>query len=117
MSELTQAQVNAAMDAGFAAGQAAGTWFGDPDTDWERVRTMLDDGDPEIYDSVHLPDLSGEMADGLTPRDLCSFLGIDPDDLDTWDLDTLCRAWEDAVTDGFWDEVQRQAAYHTERVR
>ncbi len=112
MGELTQENVNAAMELGLEAGRAAATWFGQPDTDWAAVRSMLDDGDPELFDGVNLPNLSGEWADGQTPRTLCEDLDLDPDALDEWDIGTLCSAWEEAVSDGYWQEVERQAAHH-----
>lgn len=89
------------------AGEAAASWCIDGNTTDETKAKILkgyEDGDPEVMDMFRLPDLSGEWADGPTPRSLAEDIGIEEDDER---LDDACSAWEEAVSDGFWNELIR----------
>lgn len=47
----------------------------------KKILLGIDEGDPEIMDSLPHADLSGEYAEGLTPRKLLAELGIADDQL------------------------------------
>jgi hypothetical protein len=95
------------------AGVAAASWIFDGSTDraaYARVLAGITDGDPMVLDAYRVPDLSGEFADGYTPRDLAIELDLDPDDADDADaIGTVCDAWEAGASEGFWHEVERIA--------
>ena len=103
------AVINKARNLGRDAGEAAGSWAADGNTDAsaaDRVLTMLEDGDPQAWDYLpRIPNLSGEMADDPTPRTLADDLGIDPEsDL----LEAACEAWEDGVFQTFELACERE---------
>lgn len=80
---------------------AAATWFetDDPGT----LLAMIRDGDQRVDDYLPAqPNLSGEMADGMTPARLLDELGEDIDDVDPDDVDAICTAYETAVA-GHWE--------------
>lgn len=90
---------------GREAGENAASWCIDGNTTDEtkaRIIRGYDDGDPEIMDMFRLPDLSGEYADGPTPRSLAEDIGIEEDDER---MDGACTAWEEAVSKSFWREL------------
>ena len=63
----------------------------------ERILAGLDDGDPEILDGIPAADLSGQWADGLTPRGLLDWIGADPDSTRAAEAESdLCDAYESA---------------------
>jgi len=79
----------------------------------QSVIRQLEDGDPAIYDSFRLPDLSGEWGGDPTPHDLFdSCMGFEyfPDADDHMDImDELCTAWEQAVSESFYSTLEQSA--------
>jgi hypothetical protein len=74
MDDLTQYE-NEAREMGRQAGIAAASWIVDGNTSPDHIQRMvkmLDDGDPEFYDWINPPNLSGEWADDPTPQSLFS---------------------------------------------
>ena len=78
----------------------------------ENAQALIDQLESgEIFDSVRLPDLSGEYAGDPTPASLADDLGIDPDSEGAeWDIDEACTAYEEGVSDGFRDALHRAAS-------
>lgn len=108
--------IEAAGKMGAEDGRAAATWVFDGNTTDETYQTwarMLADGDPEMWDHYASP-LSGEYADGLTPRSLVESLDLDNDSLTDEERTELCDAYEDAHRDAWHDEVERVAGYQAE---
>lgn len=102
--------------AGHEAGKNAASWVFDGNTTretYEHVLKGIEDVDPMVMDMYRVPDLSGEWADGMTPDALINELGIDPY---SDDADTACDEWEQAVWDGFWEEVERVARYQLDPI-
>jgi hypothetical protein len=107
MDEIT----SKATELGREAGRAAASWVFDGNTDRETYRAVLagiEDGDPVVLDAYRVPDLSGEFAGEMTPRDLAAELDLDEGE-DGDALDAACDAWLDAANEGFWHEVERVA--------
>ena len=74
----------------------------------ERILAGLDDGDPEILDGIPAPDLSGQWADGLTPRGLLDWIGADPDSTRAAEAESdLCDAYEDAFSRAATDAITK----------
>jgi hypothetical protein len=108
---------------GTKAGQNAAQWaiqdlWGGRATREERetaesVLKQLDEGNPRIYDSFTLPDLSGEWAGDPTPHTLfedCTGYEYFPDIDDHQEtLDALCTTWEQAVSDAFFSTLEESA--------
>lgn len=101
-----------ARDAGKDAGASAATWLEPGDKEnAARILWMMRGGDPAAVDYLpREPDLSGEMADGPTPRSVLEEiadetwpqleqLGTD-EQLGEW-LDAVSTAWEEGVSDTF----------------
>jgi hypothetical protein len=90
-------------------GRAAGSWLIDgnstQETAW-RLLQGIEDGDPEVLDSVPSAPLSGEWADGLLSRDLLAEYGLNEDD-DA--ADDVLTAYESGFARGVADEVERAA--------
>lgn len=92
-------------------GRAAASWVFDGNTDkatYQRFLKGIDDGDPEVLDSIHSPvgDLSGDGD--YTVDDLMADAGWVPHD--GTDLrDALAEQYACEVPQAFWDEVGRQA--------
>ncbi len=107
-----------ASEIGREHGESAATWF---ETDnHAAILQMLEDGDPEVYDCLPGPDLSGQWADGYSPRSLFedstgadahAEAAWDHDDYQFW-LDALCAAYEAAFVDVVEAEVVRVCRYH-----
>jgi hypothetical protein len=84
----------------------------------ENARAFLkgiEEGDPIIMDSYVSPNLSGEWADSMTEADLlkAAFDGFDADIIDTLEpeeIDEIANAYEQAASDGFWQELETSAA-------
>jgi hypothetical protein len=102
-----------AVELGATHGRNAGSWVIDGNTSSEEARRLLagiEDGDPEVTE-LQPSALSGEWADGLTPRTLLEELGInwtereDPDHV----AGDLCDVYELAYGEAFWAEVERSA--------
>ena len=84
----------------------------DKHDDCANLVTMLDDGDPEVYDRYRAPDLSGEYAGDYTPADLASYLGLGnaPDTARTDQLvDDACDVYLETASDAFWSTIETEA--------
>ncbi|SRR6266851_1318210 len=109
--------ISRASKLGTEHGQAAASWVFDGNTTDETYRAVLagmDEGDPQILDSIRTPDLSGEFADSYTDQDLAADLDLDQD---SDDLDDAASACLDAASEAFWAEVERVAREHVEQNR
>jgi hypothetical protein len=84
---------------GCADGHAAGTWVEVPDEDAaRRILSMLDEGDPEVYDWLPAPRLGGEYADEPTWADILADEGCeDSDDGHAELYDAYTYAWHVAM--------------------
>ena len=102
-------------DLAFARGRdhgvAVGSWVfnGNTSEDYaRRILTGYEDGDPEVMDIEPSP-LSGEWADGPTPRDVYAYLGMS----ETFETDDpagqLLTDYELGFSEGYWTEVTRSA--------
>jgi hypothetical protein len=105
-----------AYELGVKAAIAAASWVIDGNTPQDHIARMvawLDDGDPWAYDYLPaMPDLSGEWADGPTPRSLYAEIIGDERDEDNdphpGELeDEIADAWEAGVSDTFQPECER----------
>lgn len=100
-------------------GTSAASWVADGNSEeasMRRLLTMLDDGDPEADDYLPpRPTLSGEWADGMTPRSLFEYVtGFDAHaeasfNADAYNgvVDALCEAYEAGVDETFTTECER----------
>lgn len=83
----------------------------------DHAHHTLDDDIPKIADRYRLPDLSGEMADGLTPATLQDALDWDyqaltePGEADDL-LDRCCEVYENAVHEAFWARLTGRCLRH-----
>lgn len=108
-SDQYEAAIEAARARGAEDGKAAGSWVVDGNTSEEALRRLLeglDEGDPEVLDSLPAGPLSGEFADGLLPRDLLASLEVEEDDEAA---DDILRAYEDAWSSAVQEEAERSA--------
>jgi len=100
----------AAYAKGEDAALAAASWVIDGNTSQEHIRRMVkwfDDGDPQLDQFLPAyPNLSGEMADGLTPSKLVDEL-IGDVSLDDDVINEICDAFEEGVADHFRPECER----------
>ena len=107
-----------AANLGREAGLAAASWFFDGDTDEEtysRVLAGMDEGDPEVMDTLPSGWLSGEYAGDPTPQTLADDLGVDISDMEEADaFDGLCAAYERAADDASYEEIERRARLHVD---
>jgi len=99
---------------GRRAGKAAASWAFDGNTSDEtyaRVLRGIDDGDPEVLDSLREPNLSGEWADDPTPRTLQDDYAVSDA---RWESigDDVCDAWECAARDTFWAAIEETGRIH-----
>lgn len=99
-------------------GEAAASWYFDGNTTletYERVLEGIENGDPEILDTIPGCPLSGEWADGTTPADVLSALGVpEEDDAE----DDYLRAYEDGYESaalGAIEDAARTAVATTPR--
>lgn len=131
LSDLTDEQYRALLDdarsLGEQHGRNAASWWeqdaiggrasGDTRAVARRVLRGINDGDPEILDSLPCPNLSGEWADGMTPAELFAYLDIEvPDDHESdpfnqWS-DEICSEYETGASQGAQDEVARLCKSH-----
>ena len=97
---------------GREAGINAASWVFDgntPRASYARVLKGLDEGDPAVLDSINAPNLSGEWADSPTPVSLASDYGLDDKrDPDGLICEEACEAWENAASDSFWSEIEKE---------
>jgi hypothetical protein len=105
-----------AREIGAEHGRNAASWFFDGNTPrqtYARVLRGLEDGDPEVMDTIPHADLSGEWADRLTGpelvRDALSYVGWSGDDEDTDWFSDICDAYELAFDTAAHDEIARMA--------
>jgi hypothetical protein len=119
VEQLTKAAENLGRDHGanaaewYAQDAFGGRCTRDHKANAARVLEMIEDGDPELWDSINLPNLSGEYSGDLTPRtlaeDLCHQCRIDHDNVAPEVEDDLCQAYEDGVSTGFVDRLSEMA--------
>jgi hypothetical protein len=111
---------------GVEHGRNAAEWFiqdafggrhtGDSKAAAARVLKMIQDGDPAIWDSANVPDLSGEWADSYTEERLlrsCAFAthsreGLEKE-LEPEEADELCREYQDGAAWGWSSAVESSA--------
>jgi hypothetical protein len=111
-----QGHIAKATEIGKAHGKGAASWVFDGNTSTKTYRRVLDgleEGDPEIYDSlkVCIPNLNGEY----TETDLWSDCDLDPEDpRNVIASADASDAYEEAAAEAFWLEVERVARYHLE---
>jgi hypothetical protein len=100
-------KTDAAAKIGAEHGKNAASWVFDGNTTTDTYRWYLrgiDEGDPEVLDSLREPSLSGEFADDYDERDLIRDLELDDDD-----IDDAAGAYNQAASEAFWREVERIA--------
>jgi hypothetical protein len=109
--QMIEQAIARAAEIGAEHGENAASWWdqdaiggrsqGDPVETAKLVLQGIDDGDPMVLDSLPAPDLSGEWADGYTPRRLLEDVGDNDGDASFHEglVDDLCRAYEDAFYD------------------
>lgn len=103
-------------------GRAAASWVFDGNTSEETYRRVLagiDDGDPEVLDTLPCADLSGEWADTLTGPQLIrdALADVLADFEDESDMEErfgpdICDAYVVAFGDAVVDAVERAAREH-----
>lgn len=125
--DLTEAQWKAALAKAKGLGHSHGansaewiiqdSWGGRvsrPSQADQAARAFLkgyEDGDPAVMDYPRPPDLSGEMADTLTPSRLYSILGLGANFEDTDDME-LAQAYEEGSSEAFYDTLVMSAKAH-----
>lgn len=100
-------------------GEAAASWVFDGNTSldtYARVLAGLHDGDPEVLDALPSPDLSGQWADGYTPRQLFEDVGASPGDASFWPeaMSDLCDQYDLGFTGAVHETVEREAREQVE---
>ena len=88
-------------------GRAAASWIFDGNTSDETYRQILagiEDGDPEVMDSLPVPDLSGEWADRMTATELLDMVGGTEDE-----ATDVFEAYEVAFSRAVTDEAESAA--------
>ena len=96
---------------GYRNGRSAATWIdGDP-KNLQRILKGIEDGDPEVLDSLPSPDFSGEWADSPTWTDVwSSALGIDAEwAMHMHDTDELEDEYREKYAEGVNDEIIKTA--------
>lgn len=103
-----------ARELGADAAKAAASWIIDgnhPSGHYERVLALMDDGDPRAGEYLpHRPDLSGEWASSRSIPGLLDEIGFEGDpDADGYgaDVQALCDAYEEGVSETFEHECER----------
>lgn len=109
MQEYTTIKQQAA-ELGRERGEDAGSWVVDGNSSADTLRAVIQASDDGEFFNTIVPELSGplsgEFADGWTPRDLASALDISED---REDFDDICSAFEDGYYEGFEAEAARSA--------
>lgn len=85
-------------------GRNAASWYEVDEEATDRFLQGIEDGDPEILDTLPTADLSGEWADGYTTRQLLADLGLDEDAEGVQDAESDLA---DAYADAFNAEAER----------
>jgi hypothetical protein len=128
---LFEALKSSANNIGLEHGRNAAKWFiqdafggrytGDSKAAARRVLQMLEDGDPAIWDSANVPNLSGEWADSYTEsgllRDCSHGCKVDSDIVDALEpeeIDDICREYQDGASWGWSSAVESSARIHSE---
>lgn len=106
----------------------AGSWYFERDTapDYKAVLKGIEDGDPEVLDSLPGTPLSGEFADSMTPQKLLERIGVDfwvgheqerPGGLNQNESEFeahLCDLYEDGFREGVEFEITNTCRFHVE---
>jgi hypothetical protein len=116
--------VSTARELGEEHGRNAAEWFaqyafggrhaGDSKAAALRILQQLEDGDPALWDSANVPDLSGEFADSMSVRRLslhcAGACGFDHDAIDPDTEDRLAGYYEEAAQDAWSGRVYKLAS-------
>jgi hypothetical protein len=81
--------------------------------DYKAAKAFLEGaeaGDPAIMDRFNPPNLSGEWADSMTPAKLIEEVTEGEISLEPEEESAICDAYEQAASDGFWQELETSAA-------
>jgi hypothetical protein len=96
-------------------GRNAASWVTDGDTDdatYRRLFVGIEDFDPEVLDALPHADLSGEWADGMTPKSLAEACGYDWYEDEDFDSEALCDAYETAFEQACQDAIAAECLRH-----
>jgi hypothetical protein len=104
-----------ATDLGRERGHAAATWAGVDASNVSTLSRQWADGDPALFDAMPGP-LSGEWAGDPTPSSLLEEIGFaerpfESDPFGT-DADEIMTAYENAYSEAYGAEFERQLAYY-----
>ena len=91
-------------------GRSAASWVFDGNTEdsyYEWVLKGIDDGDPEIYNS--LPESSFR---DYSARELCDEIDVDYDLASSHEVDIIADEYLEEARTTFWHEVERLAREH-----
>jgi hypothetical protein len=126
----TVAAFNIAAELGEQHGRSAAEWWWQDNVTNQpasaanpvaRIKELLDEGDPLLFDSLPAPDLSGQWADGWTPDSLfryCFDRGRDPNPYHYQEEEQLqqelCDHYEQAFNSAVQDYVDGAAARELE---
>jgi hypothetical protein len=81
---------------------------------YESALEAESDGELHTHFGLDSGPLSGEWADGLTPKALAESLGLDYESLTDYEGSELSEVYETAFYDAYYDEILRIARYQTE---
>lgn len=105
MTPAQQDAIAQAREIGREAARNAASWIADGNTKPEAIAYVLelfDAGDPAVDDYLPArPNLSGQWADELTPHSLADLVGQTINDLQEGELDEICGAFEEGVSETF----------------
>ncbi len=99
--------------AGEDHGRAAASWYFDgntPDEAYRRVLVGLEEGNPEVLDTLPSSPLSGEWAGDPTPSSVLADLGVD-EDADDEDASAYIDAYCEGFDQASRDEIERVARF------
>jgi hypothetical protein len=71
---------------------------------------QLEDGDPVLWDAYEAPNLSGQYAGDMTPRELIAEVYDGDEMLAEEDGDEICAAYQEEAASGFWGRLEESAA-------
>lgn len=120
---IWQELVNTARELGAEHGKTAAGWFtqyavggrhtGDSKAAAAEILRQLEDGDPALWDSANVPDLSGEYADSMSARRLAlqcaASCGVDHDAISPEEEDELASHYEDEARNEWALSVEKEA--------
>lgn len=104
-----------ARELGDEHGKNAASWYFDGNTDDNTYRAVLDgleNGDPQILDTIPGSPLSGEWADGMTMGRLLKEIGVEDPHAE---LSFNPEPW-DSIADAYCDAYGTAAVHEVERV-